>query len=125
MTPTCEQLDLWSAEALGWKIPKEGATWPWYQKDGKRTHDVFNWKPSGRLDQAWREFIPVLNKHGHEPRVKAYIDLSGDGPETLVSIGVADQDNHVSVTGTAAYALTLAFVMAMKPQGYLDWKVAT
>lgn len=131
MNPTNEQLDLWSAEAMGWTFATQGTymgywTTPHGFNQLKVTYSAFAWNPSTDLSQAWREFIPALRKRKLEMillddigiGVTAQILDPLPATVTLVEDGAEEKQEDKK----AAYTVTHTFVQAMKPAGYLEWK---
>lgn len=112
MNPTNEQLDIWSAEALGYD---ELDGWDKCLPPDLKEY----WHPSSDLSQAWQEFVPALQE------MNLWIELTANrrcddivmikgGPYTSGQGETSDQ--------RAAYAITYAFVRTMKPSLYLEWR---
>lgn len=131
MNPTTEQLDTWSAEALGWENGGNGGVTPegfvcWVKdyRDGVEIKETeFTWHPSTDLSQAWREFVPVLKGAGWrlELRDPGFAEVWNDDLRLGVHSGKMDDLLGDTDDQKAAYALTYAFVQAVEPKGYLKW----
>ena len=129
MNPTNEQLDAWSAEALGCitRNVMDGKGW---LRNGVLFYLKANWHPSTNLSQAWREFVPVLygkrmlvalakgfdEENKIEKDAATIVTDNGDG-RAWDTDGIGE-----TVDQKAAYALTYGFVQAMESKSYLEWK---
>lgn len=134
MNPSSEQLDKWSAEAMGWEL--RPTNWDndqgWWLKDGvyalghndmeraNAESTTTAWKPSTDLSQAWQEFSPVLLKMNYQ------IILYQDPDENPECELCADRKFHLrtymAIGTTLSYALTYGFVQVMQPKSYLEWR---
>ncbi len=135
MDPTPDELDAMAAQVMGWVAihrdtdPRTGELWFVHGDEVNETWPKLiirkrEWHPSTDLAQAWREFVPVLDKKGclhltsnanSHPQV--FCDIKYNF-ELLVSVS----GHGETPDAKAAYALTYAFVQAMEPKGYLEWK---
>lgn len=116
MKPTIEQLDLWSAEALGWANTVNGML---LLASG-------DWHPCTDLGQAWRSFVSVLNDLEISKKGRFFYKLNQNSD---VICELQPENNWTVIAGKgetddqrAAYALTYAFVLTMNPVGYKEWK---
>lgn len=118
MNPTPEQLDLWAAEALEMRIKKKHFESEEGYTLGENEEFDYDWHPSTDLSQAWREFRAKLRKRGYMSIV------FGTGENGGVALFHKDgiEKNIIICDLEAAPAFVLAFVQAVEPAGYLDWK---
>jgi len=116
MNPTCEQLDNWAAEALKKKVYRIQADLGLFY-DGEKHVSGLRWFPSRDLSQARREFVPVLRSKSWA--VEIYTEWHND---IVTATLKHPKFGLIDVKGELPYAFTYAFVQALEPQGYLDWK---
>lgn len=125
MKPTTEQLNKWAAEALEWKLIK-AKNYPWYEKDGVRTYDLFAWRPATDLSQAWRELLPILTNGNYVGTINLVDNKLKIKSTISREVYISKPDYVQPGDKQAAYAITYAFVQALadKSPGYQAWKAA-
>jgi len=130
LNPTLEQLNQWSAEAKGWTekkgIPKDCCTFGhyWAKEDDTFAWNVFTWRPSTKLNLAWLEFSKSLEEEYFLDGCSLYLSPTGSGKfcEKTKKITWILTPKYLPEDKKAAYTLTYAFVQAMEPKSYLEWR---